>query len=438
MAAAIAGVDRLSPDDLMALAGDHGTVPMQVGGVLWFGADGPRDDELTRHLAGRLPAAPRLRQVFRRPPWGCGRPVWTDDPRFTLADHLRAVRVPGPEQVDKVALDLLAARLPQDRPLWAGRIVVGPDGSALALVLVVHHVLADGLAALALLATLADGPTPEQVAFPRPVPTRGTLLLDNLRGRLRGLAGFPAAAQQLAMAVRLLATGGRAPRTSLNRPTGTRRVLGTVAADLADVRRGAHERGGTVNDAALAVASGALRAVLARRGEEVDELVISVPFAYPLPGRTTGNASAVMPLRLQASGALATRVDAIAAITRAAKQRPRAMSNALLRPGFGLLVRLGLFRRFLDSQRLVNTLVTNVRGPAEPLSVAGRPVRRLVPLTSPTGNMTVVLAVVSYAGRLTITAIADAESMTDLDLLMAALGSGLEELTGPSSEPSPA
>lgn len=428
MADSGAGIDRLSADDLMALAGDHGTVPMQVGGVLWFGADAPGADDLVRHLAGRLPAAPRLRQVIRRTPFGCGRPVWADDPDFVLDAHVRIVGVSGPDEVDGVALELLGTRLPQDRPLWVGRVLTGPGGTVLALVLVLHHVLADGLAALALLATLADGPTPGTDGFPRRVPARRELVLDNLRGRLGGLRGVPGVAVQLVMAVRLLASGGQAPRTSLNRPTGTARALGTVAADLEEVRHGAHEYGGTVNDAALAVTTGALRTLLAGRGEEVGELVVSVPFAYRPPGRVTGNASAVMPLRLPASGDLGGRIGAIADVTRAAKRRPRAMSNTLLRPGFGLLVRLGLFRRFLDSQRLVNTLVTNVRGPAEPLQVAGHPVRRIVPLTSPTGNMTVVLAVVSYAGSLTITAIADTDAVPDLPVLIEALDAGLTGL----------
>ena len=422
-------VDRLGVDDLMSLSGDHGTVPMQVGGVLWFGPDAPGVADLTGHLAGRLPAAPRLRQVLTRPPFGCGRPVWVDDPRFALEEHLRVAEVSDSREVDRVALDLLAGRLPRDRPLWAGRIVTGPDGTVLALVLVMHHVLADGLAALALLATLADGPAPAADGFPQPGPTRRELATDNVRGRLRALRGLPGAALHLVLAGRMITAGGRAPRTSLNQPTGTRRTLGTVTAELRDVRSGAHASGGTVNDAALAVTTGALHALLEGRGESVDELVVSVPFAYRLPGQVTGNASAVMPLRLPASGDLAARIRAIAEVTRAAKRRPRTLSNTLLRPGFGLLVRLGLFRRFIDSQRMVNLVVTNVRGPVEPLFIAGRPVRRIVPLTSATGNLTVVLAVLSYAGELTITAIADADAVPDFRELLTALGAELARLS---------
>jgi diacylglycerol O-acyltransferase len=48
--------------------------------------------------------------------------------------------------------------------------------------------------------------------------------------------------------------------TSLNQPTGPRRRLDVIAADLAAVRELGHARGGTVNDVLLAAIAGALRA----------------------------------------------------------------------------------------------------------------------------------------------------------------------------------
>src|SRR5215471_2414102 len=47
-------------------------------------------------IAGRLPAIPRLRQRLVRVPFGCGGPVWADDPRFHIGRHVCAVRCPGP------------------------------------------------------------------------------------------------------------------------------------------------------------------------------------------------------------------------------------------------------------------------------------------------------------------------------------------------------
>lgn len=425
-----AAIDRLSADDLMSLDGDHGTVPMQVGGVLWLEQGRLRPDELRAHLAARLPAAPRLRQVMRRVPPGCGRPVWVDDPGFDLDAHLAVRPAAGDTEVDDLAIALLTTPLPRDRPLWAATMAVAADGSVRAFVLVVHHVLADGLAALAVLAALADGSAPPPGVFPQPLPSRAALRADNIAGRLAGLRRLPVAAWELVMAVRLVVGSGVVATSSLNRPTGPRRRLVAVERDLDAVRAAAHRCGGTVNDVALAVVAGALGDVLRARGEDVATLVCSVPFAYHAPGSPRGNASAVMPLAVPAGGSVPERVAATAAVTAAAKRRPRALGNAILRPAFRLLVRTGWFRRYIDSQRRVNTVVTNVRGPATPLLLAGCPVERIVPLTVATGNLTVAFAVFSYAGTLSITAMADPEAVPDLDRLAAALDAGLAALLG--------
>lgn len=425
------GVDRLSPDDLMSLHGDAGTVPMQVGGILWLEPGGLSPEQLLAHLAARVPAAPRLRQVIRWLPPGSGRPVWVDDPAFRLEDHVRPVTVRSDADVPGLATALLTEPLPGDRSPWAARLAVAPDGTVRAVVVVVHHVLADGLAAIALLAGLADGPQPAPRDFPRPLPPAAELVADNLRGRLAGVRRLPSAVLELGMALRLVASSGSVAPTSLNRPTGAARRFVTVTRDLAAVREAAHACGGSVNDAALAVVAGALRTVLVARGEDPSAFVISVPFAFHAPGTATGNASAVMPLRIPAGGPAAQRLAATAVVTREAKRRPRALGNAVLRPAFRLMVRLGWFRRFIDSQRQVNTIVTNVRGPAVPLTLAGCPVEQVVPLTVATGNITVAFAVFSYAGALSVTALADPATFPDLDALTAALAQQWDELLAP-------
>jgi WS/DGAT/MGAT family acyltransferase len=421
-------VDRLSADDLMSLHGDAGTVPMQVGGILWLEPGRVRPEELLAHLARRLPAAPRLRTVMHRVPRGCGRPVWVDDPGFRLDDHVASAPVGGDADVEALATAALTDPLPLDRPPWAGRLAVSGDGSVRAVILVVHHVLADGMAALGVLAALADGAEPEDDEFPRPLPSRADLVADNLRGRLAGVRRLPSALLELGMAVRLMAASGTVPPTSLNQPTGARRTLVTVTRDLSEVRAAAHDSGGSVNDAALAVIAGALRTVLVRRGEDPEGFVFSVPFAYHAPGTATGNASAVMPLRVPAVGSAAARVSAAAQVTGAAKRRPRALGNSILRPAFRLMVRLGWFRRFIDNQRQVNTIVTNVRGPAEQLFLAGCRVQHIVPLTVATGNITVAFAIFSYAGGLSVTAMADPATWPDLAELARAIEEQWDEL----------
>ena len=78
---------------------------------------------------------------------------------------------------------VVCQRLPTDRPLWLACLLADPVGGRTALVLVLHHVLADGLGGLAILAALADpGIQLRSRAFPQLAP-RGTSWLWMPLGR---------------------------------------------------------------------------------------------------------------------------------------------------------------------------------------------------------------------------------------------------------------
>ena len=215
----------------------------------------------------------------------------------------------------------------------------------------------------------------------------------------------------------------RLPPTSLNRPTGPQRRLDVVAADLAAVRDLGHAHGGTVNDVILAAIAGALRALLASRGEQLDLVTVSVPVSarQVATGGQLGNQVGVMPAALPTSGGLAARVTRIAAITRDRKTTARGTSAALLGPPFRLLAPTGLLHLFVNRQRLIHTFATNLRGPAEPLTFAGAPVRAVIPIPNTTGNVTVTFGVLSYAGTLRITVLSDPSRVPDVAVLTAAL-----------------
>ena len=66
---------------------------------------------------------------------------------------------------------------------------------------------------------------------------------------------------------------------------------------------------------------------------------------------------------------------------------------------------------------MVHTFVTNLRGPAEPVGLAGFRVRSLVPLVVTPGNAGVTFAVLSYAGELGITLVADPAIVPEQDEL---------------------
>ena len=199
-------IDRASGDDVMSLVSDRHDPPMQVGAVLLLDVGDDLDAaQLTEVLKRRLTSVPRLRQNLIHVPVGCGRPVWVDYPGFEFTEHFAVVR--WPEAItEQSLLDFAAAqlttRLPRDRPLWAATLLIGEGDGRAALVLVFHHVLADGIAGLAVLGRLVDGvPSVDAADFPRPAPSLIRLALDSAASRVRSVRRVPVMVRRLTSAV---------------------------------------------------------------------------------------------------------------------------------------------------------------------------------------------------------------------------------------------
>lgn len=96
---------------------------------------------------------------------------------------------------------------------------------------------------------------------------------------------------------------------------------------------------------------------------------------------------------------------------------------------------LGLFRRYMVRQRRRHTLTSNVRGPDHPLTLAGKPIESIIPISAgEAGNVTVGFVALSYAGTLTITTAADPDTTPDLPTLAAALQKELDVLCTPPGD----
>jgi diacylglycerol O-acyltransferase / wax synthase len=444
-------MDRLTAQDLFMLSADDYGWSQDIGVLAILDGTGLLDpdgrvriDEVRRHIEPRLPLVPRFRQLLYRPRRGLGWPVWVDAPSFDLADHLRVqpLAAPGDEaQLLQGCARLYRRRWDPSRPLWQAWLLPGLPDQQMGLLLRAHHTLADGVAGMAAFGALldldADAPTPVAPPWtPTPIPTAGKLLGDNLRRRrqelgrrLSGLAhpsrprrGSPGALHEF--------FAERAPRTSLNRRIGAERRLAVVRGRLEVAKQVAHAHHAKVNDVVLAAVAGGLRQLLAGRGEPVERLVLRVGVPISLhheqPGQARGNQIAYMmvPLRLGEPDPV-RRLELIAAETAARKRTAHPQSTS------GFLRFVAIQRasyRFQPHQRFMNLGVTNVPGPPVPLYLAGARLLELFPLAPILGNLTLTVGVLSYAGQLNLTAMADQAACPDLEVFANGMRSALDDL----------
>ena len=169
------------------------TNQMAITAVMAF--DGPLDvDHLREILAVRLLAHDRFHQRVLEPPNGFGLPRWVEDPDFALDRHLTRVTLPegsGQPELQELVGREMSRPLDYDRPLWRMLYVDGYDGGS-ALVVRVHHCIADGLALVRVLLTLDDEEDNDDASYARFVrDAPGNLLAYGLGmgARVVGSAG---------------------------------------------------------------------------------------------------------------------------------------------------------------------------------------------------------------------------------------------------------
>jgi WS/DGAT/MGAT family acyltransferase len=440
-----AGFDRLSAVDLTNLAVEAPDTPMHVAALLvldgtaLLAADGQLPmAEIRSRIESGLCQVPKLRQIVYRPrPFG-GRPLWVDDPHFALGRHLRQVEVEAPggsEQLLRLTARLIGPLLDRSHPLWRLCFVTGlPDGR-LAVVVELHHAIADGTAAIPMIRSLlnttaADLPAPWT---PAAAPRWRALVADNAAARAAAVAravrrlADPRAGARLTRSFRAgwntAARGGRAPRTSLNQPVGPRRRLAVVRLDLAAVRQAGHASGATVNDVVLSLIAGGLRGLLHARGEPVDGVALraSVAVTLRMAGESAqaGNRAGVIVVELPL-GEAEPRVR-LRSVSAAATHAKRGQVAAAEQYVMVWLAKLGLMRYVTRRQRLVNILQSDLPGPPERIRLLGAPVLELIPVGVLAGNLTIAFLAFSYAGTLTITVCADADRYPDLPVVLAAM-----------------
>jgi WS/DGAT/MGAT family acyltransferase len=329
--------------------------------------------------------------------------------------------------------------------LWAIDLLGPLAGGGAAVVCRFHHVMADGRAAIRIMRHLLwsePPPTPPPESAPEPRPPE--LLADGLRYRSQQL--HEALASPLAhvdewrdrvrgfgLLCRVLwreLGGSPATTTPLDARIGRRREVAWAHVSLAAAKQLAHASHprATVNDVLLAAIGGGLRTWLPAAGAR---LRAKVPVSMHRAGEDPriGNRDSFFFVELAAPerdpGA---RLEAIGAQTRV---RKRTDAETL--------------HRFIDDLRAVGPLsrpierlvadphaftveISNLRGPPEPISVAGHSVRELLTFGEPAQRHALRITAISLAGRIAIGLCSDPGVAPPLGGLATAIERELEGL----------
>jgi diacylglycerol O-acyltransferase / wax synthase len=455
--------EPLSPQDATLLSVERSGAQLQIGALVILEGGPLRDEQgrlriadLRRHIEARLEQVPRFQQRVVQVALGTSRPLWVDDVHFDIEDHVHRLALPpggGHDELRQVVDRLLGRRLDSASALWEAAFVEGLEGDRVALVLRVHHVVADGNALLAAALLLLDAEPDPTVDRPgmRGQPTMpGVLgrLAASVQARARHQAELARRAVSILTAP--LATAGAArtaveralraglvtaPALPMTRPVGARRAFAWSSLPMAELVEAGHARGATLNDVVLAVVCGALRRQLDRRGVHPERghlprVLVPVGGLRPSPGEV-GNSFSLLTadLPVDVDDPLG-RLDRIHDQLEHAKATSR--TAGLISTLFAVAdvvppVALGVLGpAILDHQPFVNLAVTNIPGTREPRYLLGARLESIHPIVTGVGNIATIVGVLSYCDRLGVGVTVDPDVAGDPGMLV----DDLEEAAG--------
>jgi diacylglycerol O-acyltransferase / wax synthase len=362
---------------------------------------------------------------------------WEEDDDFDLDLHLVRTALPGAGTVDdlkRFAGRMASTALDPSRPLWQMQIVDNYRGGQ-AMVVRIHHCIADGIALIGVLLGMtsqdpmedvpesqsrapARGPSSDWEALLRPLTDATVKALDTtgdvaskVLGAYSAMLNDPDAvgeyariATQVAKDAAAIALMENDTVTSLKGvPSGSKVVAWNEPLSLDDVKAVGKALGCSVNDVLLASVAGAIRSYLVERGEDVEgcELRAMVPVNLrdPRKWKELGNKFGLVPLLLPVG--IESPIARVFEIRRRMSELKNSYTAVLT---VGILGLVGFAPRQLQKQALDflarkgTAVMTNVPGPQQPLYMAGATIRRIMVWVPQSGDIGVGVSILSYAG----------------------------------------
>ena len=442
---------------------------MLIAGVMAF-YEKIEFSELKELIEDRLLSFDRFRQkvVVSSVP-GVG-PRWVDDPYFNLRFHLQKSALPDPggrEELQELVSTLMSTPLDYSKPLWHFQYVENFDSGS-AVVVRIHHCIADGIALVRVLLGLTDdspqGSPKARRSRRRRRPLGGGFWLPEVVNdavySARKIAGRVVdesykALTNPARAAQLVTEGAKG--------TGVLARIATMSADpdslfkgelctakrcawsevipLDQVKAYGKTQGATINDVLLAGVTGALRRYMIGRKSDVEDLNLRAVVPVNLRpesdiiklGNRFGLVFLSLPIGVADRGErlreLKKRMDAI-----------KASSEPIVI--YALLNAVGLTGPKIESIALrlfgskATAVMTNVPGPREEIYLAGKVVRSIMVWVPQSARLGLGVSILSYAGQVRLGVATDTGLVPDPQSIIDAFHEEMKEMmadTGASS-----
>ncbi|MCX8520553.1 MAG: wax ester/triacylglycerol synthase family O-acyltransferase [Rhodoferax sp.] len=454
---------------------DSETSLMMMVGVLVL-RPGLRYADLATRLQQRLPYYPRFVQCAREgasDASGAHRVDWVTDPDFHIANHLVLEKLPGSSAASQQQAlqdrlgSLCMQPLDRQHPLWQFHLVEHYQGGS-AVVLRIHHCMAEGMALMAFTQAMVDG-TPPPTARPGEVPGPNPMedwLLQALLQPLTHLAvhsletAGDAASKALALAgegamqslflllhpqegvnkgvkkalkkgmdgtaelahaacqiLSDLAALAQMPDDSVTRLKGQpgrhKRVAWCAPLPLADIQEVGRALNCSVNDVLLSCVAGAIGEYLRCQGEDLTDM--NIPAMVPVnvrpqeqarqPGKQLGLVPLLLPIGLRNP---VERVYAVRSRMRVFKGSMETVLTYTLLGAAGLLIQPVQDTVLELFASKFTAILTNVPGPASRPTLCGSTMEECLFWVPQTGSVGLGLSILSYGGAVQFGLMADA------------------------------
>lgn len=455
--------DRLSWGDTVFLHLERQGMPLNVASVCLFEGEVSFKDCL-QFIESKLPLLPRYLKRVVAAPFGLGLPSWEYDPNFDIRQHVHEVtlRHGTIAELKNFAGKLFGTVMDRRRPLWDISVVRGLQDNRTALIIRLHHCLADGIAGVGIMHQLLDA-NPEAPRLPKkrlkfrvppppdPLASLTNEVVDSYSDFIKRI--LSALADLLSMTERAAANGGKLPaaefaslfpeitafteRLRFNVLYQGPQKFNWTEIPLAEIKAVKHKCGTSVNDVILAIMTANIRRYCESHGDRVKGKLLRIMVPVNLRGTDgaseLGNRISLVPVTIPLD--IRQPLKLLAAVHKRTEFLKHVHAAELISLAGGLI---GMFPTSLQSMvgpiasqlpiTPFNMVCTNVPGPQYPLYLLGHKMLHCYPYVPVGGEMALNCAILTYNGTAYFGFSGDAQAAPDLQRLEKFLKESFVEL----------